>query len=68
MQVVLLHYCRFFYNSCFEQKFQWNRGFYKRRYVHEVLVNSLVKLAQEKSVVIWTERPNMNIVVDLDDK
>ena len=24
---------------------------YKRRYVHEVLVNCLVKLAQEKSVV-----------------
>ena len=25
---------------------------YKRKYVHEVLVNRLVKLAQEKSVVV----------------
>ena len=26
---------------------------YKQKYVHEVLVNRLVKLAQEKSVVRW---------------
>ena len=38
---------------------------YKRRYVHEVLVNCLFKLAQEKSVVRWTDRPAMTIAVDL---
>ena len=27
--------------------------------VHEVLVNRLFKLAQEKSVVIWTDCPDM---------
>ena len=32
---------------------------YKRKYVHNVLVDHLVKLAQEKSVVRWTDRPNM---------
>ena len=37
---------------------------YKRNYVHEVLVNHLVKLAQEKSMVRWTDRPNMTIAVD----
>ena len=37
---------------------------YKRKYVHEVLVNSLVKLAQEKRVVRWTDRPDMTIAVD----
>ena len=41
---------------------------YKRVYVHEVLVNRLVKLAQEKSVVTWTDRPNMTITVDRDVK
>ena len=37
-------------------------------YVHEVLVNRLVKLAQEKSVVRWTDRPYMTIAVDWDVK
>ena len=41
---------------------------YKRMYVHEVLVNCLVKLAQEKSVVMWTDLPDMTIVVDWDVK
>ena len=40
---------------------------YKRKYVHEVLVNVLVKLTQEK---VWlgdlrrTDRPDMTIAVD----
>ena len=37
---------------------------YKRRYVHEVLVYCLSKLAQETSVVRWTDRPTMTIAVD----
>ena len=41
---------------------------YKRKYVHEVLVNCLFKLAQEKSVVRWTDRPSMTIAVDLGRK
>ena len=41
---------------------------YKRKYVHEVLVNCLVKLAQEKSVVRLTDLPDMVIAVDLDIK
>ena len=41
---------------------------YKRKYVHKVLVNSLVKLAHEKSVVKWTDRPNMTLAVDWDVK
>ena len=41
---------------------------YKRKYVHEVLVNCLFKLAQEKSGVRWSDRPNMTIAVDLDVK
>ena len=41
---------------------------YKQKYVHEVLVNRLVKLAQEKSVVWCTDRPNMTIAVDWDVK
>ena len=36
---------------------------YKRKYVHEVLVNRFVKLAQEKSVVRLTGRPDMTIAV-----
>ena len=33
--------------------------------MHEVLVNAyLVKLAQEKSVVRWTDHPDMTIAVD----
>ena len=41
---------------------------YKRKYVHEILVNYLVKLAQEKSVVRLTDHPNMTIAVDWDIK
>ena len=41
---------------------------YKGKYVHLVLVNCLVKLAQEKSVVRWTDHPNMTIAVDWDVK
>ena len=41
---------------------------YKRKYVHEVLVNCLVKLAQEKSVVRLTDCSNMTIAVDWDVK
>ena len=37
---------------------------YKHRYVHEVLVNCLVKLAQEKSVARRTDYPDMTIAVD----
>ena len=41
---------------------------YKRKYVHEVLVNRLVKLVQQKSVVRWTDGPDMTIAVDRDIK
>ena len=41
---------------------------YKRKYVNEVLVNCLVKLAQEKSVVRWTNCLDMTIAVDWDVK
>ena len=41
---------------------------YKRKYVHEVLVNHLVKLALEKSVVRCTDHPHMTIAVDWDVK
>ena len=41
---------------------------YKGKYVHKVLVNRLVKLAQEKGVVWWTDCPNMTIAVDWDVK
>ena len=37
---------------------------FKRKYVHEVLVNRLVKLAQENCVVRRTDRPDMTIAVD----
>ena len=37
---------------------------YKPKYVHEVLV----KLVQEKSVVCWTEDPDMTIAVDWEVK
>ena len=40
---------------------------YKRKYVHEVLVNPF-KLAQDKSVVRLTDRPDMTIAVDWDVK
>ena len=38
---------------------------YKRKYVLEVLVNRLVKLAQEK---VWLDELDMTISVDLDVK
>ena len=41
---------------------------YERKYVHKVLVTCLVKLAQENSVVRWTDRPDMTIAVDWDVK
>ena len=41
---------------------------YKRKYVHKVLVNCLVELAQEKTVVLWTDRPDMTIAVGRDVK
>ena len=37
---------------------------YKRKFVHEVLVNGLVKIAQEKSSVRLTEHHDMTIAVD----
>ena len=37
---------------------------YKQKYVHKVLVNRLVELAQEKGVVRRTDRPNMTIAVE----
>ena len=40
----------------------------KWKYAHKVHVNLLVKLAQEKSVVRWTDHPDMTIAVDLDVK
>ena len=51
--------------------FRWfTKGYvtFKRKYVHEVLVNCLVKLAQENSVVKWTDGPDMTIAVDWDLK
>ena len=36
------------------------------KYVCEVLFNRLVKLSQEKSVVMLTDRPDMTIAVDWD--
>ena len=42
---------------------------YKRKDVHEVLVNcSLVQACSGKSVVRWTDRPAMTIAVDLGRK
>ena len=39
---------------------------YKRKYVHKELVNCLVKLAHEKSVIRWTDRPDMTIAAAVD--
>ena len=39
---------------------------YKRKYVHKVLANCLVKLAQERSVVSWTDCADMTIADDWD--
>ena len=41
---------------------------HKRKYVHKVLVNCLVKLAQEKSVVRRNDHPDMTIAVDWEVK
>ena len=41
---------------------------YTGKYVHQVLVNCLVKLVQEKSVVRWTDQLDMTIAVDWDVK
>ena len=42
---------------------------YKRKYVHEILVNRLFKPAQEKVWLLrWTDRPAMTIAVDLGRK
>ena len=41
---------------------------YKRKYVHKILVNSLLKHAQEKSVVRKLDRPAMTIAIDLGRK
>ena len=41
---------------------------YKRKYEHKVLVNCLVQLAQEKSVVRLTDHLDMTIAVDRDVK
>ena len=42
---------------------------YKRKYVHEVLVNCLFKLAQEKVCMVrLTDNPTMTIAVDWDVK
>ena len=43
---------------------------YKQKYVHEVLVNILAELAQENSVVRWSdcECPDMTIAIDWDVK
>ena len=40
---------------------------YKREYVHEVLVNCLVQLADEISVARRTDRPDMTIAVDWEE-
>ena len=39
---------------------------YKRKYVHEVVINRLVKPAQENSLGRWTNRFDMTIAVDWD--
>ena len=41
---------------------------YRLKHVHKVLVNRLVKLVQEKSVVRLTDHPHMAIAVDWDFK
>ena len=41
---------------------------YRQKYVHKVLVNCLVKHAQEKREVRWIDRPDMSIAVDWDEK
>ena len=41
---------------------------YKRKYVHEVLVTRLFKLARKKSVVKWLDHPAMTLAVDFGRK
>ena len=41
---------------------------YKQKYVHEELVQRLFKLSHQKSVVRWTDRPDMTIAVYWDIK
>ena len=41
---------------------------YKPKYVHRVLVNRLVRLAQDKTVFKCTDRPDMTLAVDWDVK
>ena len=41
---------------------------YKRKYVHKILVNHLVKLVQLNSVVRFNYRPNITIAVEWDVK
>ena len=41
---------------------------YKQKYVHQVLFYRLFKLAQEKSVVSRTDRPDMTIAIDWEVK
>ena len=41
---------------------------YKQKYVHGLLVNCSVKLAQEKCVFKWTDRLDLTIAVDWDIK
>ena len=38
----------------------------KRKCVHDVLVNRLTQPAHEKSVIRWTDRPDMTKAVDWD--
>ena len=62
----------------FHGDWSWNNNYghyptrkvvsYKLKYVHEVLVNRLVKLAQEKHAVKWTDHLDMTIAVDWDVK
>ena len=69
--------------SCFHGNWSWNNFYghspafsdlrrvvvsYKGKHTQEVLVNHLVKLAQEKSVVRCADCPNMTIAVDWDVK
>ena len=41
---------------------------YKQKYVHQVLVSRIVKLAKEKSVFRWIDHPDMTRAVDWDVK
>ena len=61
-----INFMAFFHPSA-----DWKRVFvsYKWKYLQKKMVNcQLVKLAQEKSVVRWTDHPNMTIAVEWDVK